>query len=126
MEERQSCKGDPRPGRGADELVAIKKRSASERARDEASEAFGNAPEPLMAISTASSERVTPARPSITPELSDSRDKGSPRTMLLRFDEDRELVELLSVVARLEGRKKHPMALRALRIGLEQVRDSYR
>lgn len=105
--------------------MALKKRSASERARDEAIEAFGNAAEPLMALSAASSERVAPVRPSITPELSDSRDKGSPRTMLLRFDEDRELVELLSVVARLEGRKKHPMALRALRIGLEQVRDSY-
>jgi hypothetical protein len=105
--------------------VAIKKRSASEKARDEAIEAFGNAAEPLLTPPTVSAERGTPVRPSVTPTLSDSRDKGSARTMLLRFDEDRELMELLAVVAKLEGRKKHPMALRALRIGLEQVRDSY-
>ncbi|MCD5341737.1 hypothetical protein LR392_05785 [Arthrobacter sp. AK04] len=105
--------------------MAIKKRSASEKARDEAIEAFGNAAEPLLSPLTVSAERGTPVRPSVTPTLSDSRDKGSARTMLLRFDEDRELMELLAVVAKLEGRKKHPMALRALRIGLEQVRDSY-
>ncbi|MBT2565113.1 hypothetical protein J7I84_01135 [Arthrobacter sp. ISL-85] len=105
--------------------MAIKKRSASEQARDEAIEAFGNAAEPLLSSSAASVDRGIPVRPSVTPTLSDSRDKGSARTMLLRFDEDRELMDLLAVVARLEGRKKHPMALRALRIGLEQVRDSY-
>ena len=105
--------------------MAIKKRSASEKARDEAIEAFGNAAEPLLAPPTVSTERGTPVRPSVTPTLSDLRNKGTARTMLLRFDEDRELMELLAVVAQLEGRKKHPMALRALRIGLEQVRDSY-
>lgn len=105
--------------------MALKKRSATERARDEAIEAFGNAAEPLLTSPTVTVDRVAPVRPSVTPELSDARDKENPRTMLLRFDEDRELVELLSVVAKLEGRKKHPMALRALRIGLEQVRDSY-
>ncbi|MCM0616465.1 hypothetical protein MOD31_10550 [Paenarthrobacter sp. TYUT067] len=105
--------------------MAIKKRSASDRARDEAIEAFGNGAEPLLAQPIVSIDRNAPVRPKVTPELSDSRDKGNPRTMLLRFDEDRELVDLLAVVAKLEGRKKHPMALRALRIGLEQVRDSY-
>ncbi|ADX75279.1 hypothetical protein Asphe3_42140 (plasmid) [Pseudarthrobacter phenanthrenivorans Sphe3] len=105
--------------------MAIKKRSASEKARDEAIEAFGNAAEPLLTPPAVSAERGVPVRPSVTPTLSDSRDKGSARTMLLRFDEDRELMELLAVVAKLEGRKKHPMALRALRIGLEQVRDTY-
>jgi hypothetical protein len=105
--------------------VAIKKRSASEQARDKAIEAFGNAAEPLLSPPAASAERTIPVRPSVTPTLSDSRDKGSARTMLLRFDEDRELMDLLAAVARLEGRKKHPMALRALRIGLEQVRNGY-
>ncbi|MDP9989159.1 hypothetical protein J2S98_004348 [Arthrobacter oryzae] len=105
--------------------MAIKKRSASEKARDEAIEAFGNAAEPLLTPPAVSAARGAPVRPSVTPTLSDSRDKGSARTMLLRFDEDRELMELLAVVAKLEGRKKHPMALRALRIGLEQVRDTY-
>ena len=105
--------------------MAIKKRSASEKARDEAIEAFGNAAEPLLTPPAATTERGTPIRPSVTPSLSDSRDKVTARTMLLRFDEDRELMDLLADVAKLEGRKKHPMALRALRIGLEQVRDSY-
>ncbi|UOD83339.1 hypothetical protein [Paenarthrobacter ureafaciens] len=106
--------------------MALKKRSPSERARDEAIEAFGNAAEPLLAAPAGRNERVIPVRPSVTPELSDLRDKEHPRTMLLRFDNDLDLVELLSTVATLEGRKKHPMALRALRIGLEQVRDSYK
>ncbi|MFE4080419.1 hypothetical protein [Paenarthrobacter sp. YIM B13468] len=105
--------------------MALKKRSASERARDEAIEAFGNAAEPLLLAPAAKDERVVPVRPRFTPELSDIRDKERPKTMLLRFDNDLDLVELLSEVATLEGRKKHPMALRALRIGLEQVRDSY-
>ena len=105
--------------------MAIKKRSASEKARVEAFEASGNAAEPLLSSPAVSAERGIPARPSVTPTLSDSRDKGTARTMLLRFDEDRELMDLLADVAKLEGRKKHPMALRALRIGLEQVRDSY-
>ncbi|MDI2035932.1 hypothetical protein [Paenarthrobacter nitroguajacolicus] len=105
--------------------MALKKRSASERDRDAAIEAFGNAAEPLLVTPAAQSDRVTPIRPSVTPELGDMRDKEHPRTMLLRFDNDLDLVELLSAVATLEGRKKHPMALRALRIGLEQVRDSY-
>lgn len=105
--------------------MALKKRSASERTRDEAIEAFGNAAEPLLLAPAAKKERVAPVRPRFTPELSDIRDKERPKTMLLRFDNDLELVELLSEVATLEGRKKHPMALRALRIGLEQVRDSY-
>uniref|UniRef100_UPI003F497628 hypothetical protein n=1 Tax=Paenarthrobacter ureafaciens TaxID=37931 RepID=UPI003F497628 len=105
--------------------MALKKRSASERARDEAIEAFGNAAEPLLAAPTVRDERAAPVRPRYTPGLSDLRDKERPKTMLLRFDSDLDLVELLSEVATLEGRKKHPMALRALRIGLEQVRDSY-
>lgn len=105
--------------------MVLKKRSASERVRDEAIEAFGDGAEPLLTPPVAVGERGGVPRPSVTPELIDARDKGNPRTMLLRFDEDRELVDLLAQVAKLEGRKKHPMALRALRIGLEQVRKSY-
>ncbi|MEV7574353.1 hypothetical protein AB0P28_14770 [Pseudarthrobacter sp. NPDC089323] len=105
--------------------MALKKRSASDRARDEAIEAFGNAAEPLLAAPPVRNERATPVRPSVTPELTDLRDKDNPRTMLLRFDNEMDLSELLTTVAALEGRKKHPMALRALRIGLEQVKDTY-
>jgi hypothetical protein len=104
--------------------VAIRKRSV-DRAREEAIEAFGNGAEPLLAPSAVSVAKAALARPSVTPQLGDARDKSNPRTMLLRFDEDRELVDLLAEVASLEGRKKHPMALRALRIGLERVREGY-
>ncbi|MFF1831121.1 hypothetical protein [Paenarthrobacter sp. NPDC058040] len=105
--------------------MALKKRSPADRARDEAIEAFGNAAEPLLAAPPARSEQPTPIRPSVTPELSDLRDKENPRTMLLRFENEMDLSALLTSVAALEGRKKHPMALRALRIGLEQVRSTY-
>lgn len=104
--------------------MAIRKRPARER--EEAIEAFGNGAEPLLLSTAAVDQKTTrPVRPSVTPRMTDARDKETARTMLLRFDDDMDLAELLAEVAQLEGRKKHPMALRALRIGLEQVKDSY-
>ncbi|KHL01742.1 hypothetical protein [Sinomonas humi] len=102
--------------------MALKKRTAKDR--EEAIEAFGNGAEPLL-VAQPAAEQKTRARPSVTPHMTDARDKATFRTMLLRFDDDMELAELLTEVAQLEGRKKHPMALRALRIGLEQVKDDY-
>lgn len=84
----------------AEELMALK-RSASERARDEGTEVFGNAAEPLLTPPAVAVARVAPVRRSVAPELSDVREREYHRTMLLRFDED--LVELLSDVAKLGG-----------------------
>lgn len=103
--------------------MAIKKRTARER--EEAIEAFGNGAEPLVVSTAPVDQKIRPVRPSVTPRMTDARDKEAARTMLLRFDDDMDLAELLAEVAQLEGRKKHPMALRALRIGLEQVKNSY-
>ncbi|SEB29582.1 hypothetical protein [Arthrobacter woluwensis] len=110
--------------------MALKKRGSalSERERSEAIEAFGDAAEPqLAAVKAATVEKSGPpvVRPRATPGRADGRSKPDARTMLLRFDDDPALMQLLVEVAQLEGRMKHPMALRALRIGLEQVRDSY-
>ncbi|MEA5456941.1 hypothetical protein SPF06_19640 [Sinomonas sp. JGH33] len=103
--------------------MALKKRTSRER--EAAIEAFGNGAERLLLAQAVADEKARPVRPSVTPQMTDARDKLTARTMLLRFDDDMDLADLLAEVAQLEGRKKHPMALRALRIGLEQVKDTY-
>jgi len=109
--------------------MALKRRGPADIARDAAIEAFGDAADvtegPKLENPSATPASQTKKKPVGPLHLPSAEGKTGPTTMLLRFKDDMELMDLLDQVAALEGRKKHPMALRALRIGLEQVRDSY-
>jgi hypothetical protein len=110
--------------------MAIKKRTQQERDREARIEAFGAAAEPR------GSEAVVASVPEpVVQEATPSGDRqpaptaGEPRTWpknaLIRYPND-ELPRLLAEVAALEERTHHATTLRALRRGLEILREEHR
>ena len=110
--------------------MAIKKRTQQERDREARIEAFGAAAEPRASEAVVASV-PEPVAQAATP-LGDRRPAptgGEPRTWpknaLIRYPND-ELPRLLAEVAALEERTHHATTLRALRRGLEILREEHR
>lgn len=107
--------------------MGIKRRPTIDPATEAAIEAFGEAAErPTEApIAQASPQPARPARkkvptPPATPATEWPDDVA--KTLLIRYP-DLELPALLTDVARAEERSQHATALRALRRGLEILKD---
>lgn len=113
--------------------MAFKKRSESDLEKEAAIEAFGDAAERLsdtkparptsrQAAKSATTTRATqkvPA-PAATPAAEWPEDIA--KTLLIRYP-DLELPALLAEVARFEERSQHATAVRALRRGLEVLKN---
>jgi hypothetical protein len=107
--------------------MAIKKRTQQERDREARIEAFGAAAE-------ANSKEPTPVAQPVAPAAAPSADRapapaaGEPRSWpknaLIRYPNE-DLPKLLAEVAALEERTHHATTLRALRRGLEVLRDEH-
>lgn len=113
--------------------MAIKKRTQQERDREARIEAFGaaaesrsNEPAPTPATEAVASAAAPTTAPSgdrpPTPSAGESR--TWPKNALVRYPND-ELPKLLAEVAALEERTHHATTLRALRRGLEVLRDEH-
>jgi hypothetical protein len=110
--------------------MAIKRRPTIDPATEAAIEAFGEAAErpseaPLAAQTasrTAPVRRVPKAAPAPAATPADEWPADVAKTLLIRYP-DLELPALLSDVARAEERSQHATALRALRRGLEVLKD---
>ena len=109
--------------------MAIKRRPTIDPATEAAIEAFGEAAErPTEALPIAQASRQTATRPApkkasappATPATEWPADVA--KTLLIRYP-DLELPALLTDVARAEERSQHATALRALRRGLEILKD---
>jgi hypothetical protein len=106
--------------------MAIKKRTQQERDREARIEAFGAAAE-------ARSNEAAPAAPA-APAAAPSGDRQPapvageqrawPKNALIRYPNE-DLPKLLAEVAALEERTHHATTLRALRRGLEVLRDEH-
>lgn len=113
--------------------MAFKKRSESDLEKEAAIEAFGDAAErpsvtkPARSSSAPATKPATPTRtpkkvpaPAVTPAAEWPEDIA--KTLLIRYP-DLELPALLAEVARLEERSQHATAVRALRRGLESMKN---
>lgn len=113
--------------------MAFKKRGEHDPAKEAAIEAFGDAAErpgdtePVRASSTPVARSATTTRPpkkapapAATPPAEWPEDIA--KTLLIRYP-DLELPALLAEVARFEERSQHATAVRALRRGLEVLKN---
>jgi hypothetical protein len=110
--------------------MAIKKRTQQERDREARIEAFGAAAE---ARSNEAAPAAAPAAP-VAPAAATSGDRQPapvageqrawPKNALIRYPNE-DLPKLLAEVAALEERTHHATTLRALRRGLEVLRDEH-
>ena len=123
--------------------MPIKRRPTTDPATEAAIEAFGEAAErPPVATVTTAAPATTTSRPSAPGAAPKARAAAKPRkspaptpatewpddlakTLLIRYP-DMELPMLLAEVAQLVDRSQHATALRALRRGLEVLKDESR
>ncbi|MFZ4843970.1 hypothetical protein [Mycetocola saprophilus] len=101
--------------------MAIRKREPVEQAKIEAFGAAADTPlsDPALSVN-APVPRVT-ARPS--EKATQTAASDLPKTFLIRWGDDVDLALELAEIAKLEDRSQHKTALRALRRGLEVMRE---
>ncbi|ALD14381.1 hypothetical protein GW571_15165 (plasmid) [Clavibacter capsici] len=109
--------------------MAIKKRTQQERDREARIEAFGAAadahggePAPVPASVPVAPPAAAAGDRQPTPSAGEAR--TWPKNALIRYPND-ELPKLLAEVAALEERTHHATSLRALRRGLEVLREEH-
>jgi len=109
--------------------MAIKKRTQQERDREARIEAFGaaaearsNEPAPALAPEPAAPSAAPSGDRQPAPAVGEQR--PWPKNALIRYPNE-DLPKLLAEVAALEERTHHATTLRALRRGLEVLRDEH-
>jgi hypothetical protein len=110
--------------------MAIKKRTQQERDREARIEAFGAAAEARTNEAAPIAAPAAPAAPAAAassdrqPAPASGEQRAWPKNALIRYPNE-DLPKLLAEVAALEERTHHATTLRALRRGLEVLRDEH-